>query len=113
MNKYLRDYLVGVQVPGASGFEHLNTLMVRDKLFEQNETLSPEESAKLLKADRQLIEQSPIFLSELQQITTLEYERERRKASPERWWWYLDVIIHLPILVQLPASDEYAEPVMA
>jgi type III secretory pathway component EscV len=112
MNRYLEDYLAGVQAPAVSGFEHLNTLMVRDKLFEQNKTLSPEERAVLLKADHQLIEQAPVFVSALQQITALEYERERREASPERWWWYLDVIIHLPP-IQLTASDEYAEPVAA
>jgi len=96
-----------------SGFEHLNTLMVRDKLFEQNETLSPEERAKVLAADHQLIEQAPAFLSALEHVTTLEYEREQREAPPERWWWYLDVIVHLPFTIPLPAGDEHAETVFS
>ncbi len=104
MNKYLNDYLAGVQSPGASGFEHLNTFMVRDKLFDQNDMLTAAERAALLQADRQLLEQTALFLSALEQITTLAYERERRGASSERWWWYLDVVSHLPMPSQLPAG---------
>jgi len=112
MNRYLRDYLVGVKSANVSGFEHLNTLMVRDRLFEQNKELTPEERDELLKADYQLIEQAPIILTELEQITSLEYERKQRDALSERWWWYLDVIVHLPFSIQLPTSDRYAQSIV-
>jgi len=113
MNELLKEYLAGVQSHGVSGFEHLNTLMVRDKLFEQNELLSPEESAVLQKADLHLLEKAPEFVSELNQITTLEYERERRNVSAEQWWWYLDVITCLPLSIPFPTESEFAEVVAA
>jgi hypothetical protein len=98
MNRYLKDYLAGVQSPEASGFEHLNTLLVRDKLFEQEKSLTPTEQTTLLRADYLLIKQIDLFLAELQPITSLAYERQSRKPSSEQWWWYLDIITHLPFL---------------
>lgn len=98
MNEYLNDYVVGVQASGVSGFEHLHTLLLRDKLYEQDAQLDAEEKAQLLNADQRLLQHSPEFLVEIERITTLEYERSQRQSPPERWWWYLDVIIHLPNL---------------
>lgn len=54
-----------------------------------------------LKADYLLFKQVAAFLAELEALTSLIYEREARGATPERWWWYLDVIEHLPFLADL------------
>ncbi len=54
-----------------------------------------------LKTDYLLFKQAAAFLAELEALTSLAYEREARGATPERWWWYLDVIEHLPFLEQL------------
>jgi len=105
MNKYLKDYTAGVHSPRASGFEHLNTLMCRDKLFEIEGSLTVEEKKQLDQADQHLVEVAAEFLTELQRITSLRYEREQRQASPERWWWYLDVIARLPASIVRPAKQ--------
>ena len=107
MNQYLSDFLAGVQSPAASGFEHLNTLLVRDHLFEARSTLTAEEQAMLLKADYLLFKQATAFLAELEMMTSLAYERQAREAPPEQWWWYLDVIEHLPFLEQLSTPAAY------
>ncbi len=99
MNKHLEAYIAGAQSPKTSGFEHLQTLMLRDKLFEATTILSSAEKAQLRGADRQLLEQAVIFLEEMERITSLEYERQQRTVSPLRWWWYLDVIVNLSLAV--------------
>ncbi len=99
MKTILNDYIAGVQSPQASGFEHLQTLMVRDKLFETAVSLNSEEKARLRQADRQLLEQAPLFLEELGQMTNLAHERQNRNISALRWWWYLDVIVHMSLAV--------------
>lgn len=96
MNDLLERYTVAVEHPGVSGFEHLEMLMVRDKLAEQETRLRPEEQAQLETADRRLIAQAADFHAELSRITGLEYERRQRGVPSSHWWWYLDVLAHLP-----------------
>lgn len=96
MNKYLKNYLVAVESPEVSGFEHLEMLLVRDKLADQEMLLTTEQRALLAAADERLLEQLLAFYQELCRITNLRSERQRRKPSPERWWWYLDVLLSVP-----------------
>ena len=96
MNEYLKQYSVAVEHPEVSGFEHLNMLMVRDRLAEQELSLAPNEKRQLQAADQRLLEQAAVFQAELARITTLENERRHRQPPPQRWWWYLDVLTALP-----------------
>ncbi|MBV7337369.1 hypothetical protein KFU94_55890 [Chloroflexi bacterium TSY] len=96
-NKHLKHYFVAVQHPEASGFEMLDMLMVRDKLASQFESLDAEEQQQLATADQQLILHANAFCAELAQVTDLTYERENRKPTPEQWWWFLDVLVTMPI----------------
>ena len=96
MNELLERYIIAVEHPDVSGFEHLEMLMIRDKLAEQEARLSAEERAQLVAADHKLIAQARAFYTELSRITDLAYERQRRNAPPSHWWWYLDVVAYLP-----------------
>lgn len=96
MNKLLQHYLVAVESPNLSGFEHLDMLMVRDKLAGQISQLTVRERAMLVAADRRLFEQARAFDAALSQITSLTYERSQRNPPPEHWWWYLDVLAGVP-----------------
>ena len=96
MNELLKRYTIAVEHPNVSGFEHLEMLMIRDKLAEQEARLSAEEREQLAAADHKLIAQAMAFCVELSRITDLVYERQRRNVPPSHWWWYLDVVAHLP-----------------
>lgn len=96
MNEFLKRYEVAVEHPEVSAFEHLDMLMVRDRLAEQERSLSSDEKRRLQEADQRLLEHAVAFQTELDRITTLESERRRRQPPPQRWWWYLDVLAALP-----------------
>jgi hypothetical protein len=113
MNKYLKSYSVGVESPNVSGFEHLNTLMCRDKLSGLAESLTRKEKEQLMEADQRLIEQAATFFSELQRVTSLEYERQQRRVPPTHWWWYLDVIANLPIPAAWSVGQKASQPAEA
>jgi len=105
MNKNLEHYLAAVKHPDASGFEHLEMLAIRDKLANEKDNLSAEETAQLEAADRRLLAQANQFYASLVQITDLHSERQYRQPPPDQWWWYLDVLTRLP---QRPSSSQYA-----
>lgn len=94
-NKYLQSYLIAVQHPHVSGFEHLDMLAVRDKLAQQR--LTTEEALQLTLADQTLLNRVRDFYNALQSITDLQEERQNRQRTPDQWWWYLDVLAQLPI----------------
>ncbi|MFZ1508462.1 MAG: hypothetical protein WAV74_16930 [Anaerolineae bacterium] len=103
MNRLLQRYLVAVESSEVSGFEHLDMLMLRDKLAEQNQQLTARERTLLVAADRRLFEQASMFDAALSQITSLAYERSQRNPPPSHWWWYLDVVAGVPKTVQRAA----------
>ena len=96
MNNLLKKYMADVEFPEASGAEHLEMLQIRDRLFEQEQTLSAEEQAELNHADRRLVEQSSRFFAELSRFLDLHQRRQTQHIPVTRWWWYLDVLVHTP-----------------
>jgi hypothetical protein len=96
MNEYLKRYIIAVEHPEVSAFEHLEMLLMRDRLAEQEYTLNNDEKRRLKAADQTLLEHAAAFQAELARITSLESERQRRQPAPQRWWWYLDVLTALP-----------------
>ena len=79
-------------------------LVRRDHLAELEGSFSPEEKAVLEEADRDLLSNSRAFATELDSCIDLAERRREEDISPERWWWYLDVLAHLP----LPATQDTA-----
>lgn len=96
MNRLLAHYCVAVQHPEVSGAEHLEMLQLRDQLAVLAPTLTSEEQVALGEADRVLAEHAPVVHHELQRFLDLAAYRRDQEISPERWWWYLDVLQHVP-----------------
>lgn len=103
MNKYLKRYIVAVEYPNVSGFEHLDMLMVRDELAARETELTDAESLQLKQADNQLLLKAKTFHNELASVTDLAIERNHRTPPPDHWWWYLDVITAVPSKMPLAA----------
>ena len=101
MNRLLVHYCVDVQHPEVSGAEHLEMLQIRDRLAELESTLTSEEQQARAAADRVLVERANTFHQELLRFLDLAAYRREHGIPPARWWWYLDVISHLP-----PLKDE-------
>ena len=97
MNPLLKNYCVSVEFPDVSGAEHLELLQMRDRLTEIEPQLTEEEKILLTKADRQLVENANSFYQELSRFINLTEKRKAQCISPQRWWWYLDVLAVLPI----------------
>jgi hypothetical protein len=79
MSEYLQRYLVAVEHPDVSGFEHLDMLLLRDKLAQSSSQLTPDQQAKLAAADQRLMSQVAAFYAALSQITDLA---QRTAAAP-------------------------------
>ncbi len=97
MNSVLKNYCVSVKFPDVSGAEHLQMLQIRDRLAEIESDLSEAEKTLLTKGDRQLIEHVNVFYQELSRFVNLAEIRKAEAILPQRWWWYLDVLVFLPI----------------
>jgi hypothetical protein len=108
MSEYLQRYLVAVEHPDVSGFEHLDMLLLRDKLAQSSSQLTPDQQAKLAAADQRLMSQVAAFHAALSQITDLAHERQQRQPPPEHWWWYLDVLAQPPLRQRILATTPIA-----
>jgi hypothetical protein len=97
IEQLLTDYAGGVRHPEVSGMEHLNLLMIRDRLAALEPQLTQVQRRQLSRFDRMLVAQSHEFLQAIRQIADLAAWREQQQAMPDRWWWYLDVIAYLPL----------------
>ncbi len=94
--KLIVSYRAGVQHPEASGMEHLNLLQIRSRLASLMPELSATQREQVIKADQELLTSADKFYQAIQQIADLSSWRAQENISPSHWWWYLDVIIHLP-----------------
>jgi hypothetical protein len=104
MNRLLVHYCVEVQHPEVSGAEHLELLQIRDRLAEFEPTLSTEKQETLAEADRILVERATAFYREILRFLDLAACRREHGILLSHWWWYLDVVSHLP-----PLKDEAPE----
>ena len=93
MNHLLKNYCVSVEFPDVSGAEHLEMLQIRDRLAEIESDLSESEKTLLTKGDRQLIDKLNDFDRELSRFVNLAEIRKAQAIPPQRWWWYLDVLV--------------------
>jgi hypothetical protein len=110
MNRLLVHYCVDVQHPEVSGAEHLEMLQIRDRLAELEPTLTAEEQEALVGADRVLVERAVAFHQELLRFLDLAEYRREHGIPPARWWWYLDVMSHLPSLKDETPEEKNPSP---
>jgi hypothetical protein len=97
IDQLLTEYTGGAHHPEVSGMEHLNLLMIRDRLASLESQLTQAQRRSLSKADQALLTQSHDFLQAIRQVADLSDWRDQQQATPDRWWWYLDVIAYLPL----------------
>jgi hypothetical protein len=73
-------------------------LQIRDRLADLKPTLTSEEQEALAEADRILVERATSFYQEILRFSDLAAYRREHGIPPAHWWWYLDVVGHLPQL---------------
>lgn len=101
------NYETGVCHPEASGMEHLNLFQVRSHLAAFKTELTDSQRARLARADEQLLRHANEFLDAIEQIADLESWRRHDRIPPSQWWWYLDVVVNVPISVTRPPIHTY------
>jgi hypothetical protein len=109
MNQLLQNYSIQVDYPDVSGAEHLEILQIRDRLAEVEADLTREEGLILDKADRKLMMNTSKIYQELSQFIDLSRYRLEQGISPEKWWWYLDVLHYLPSAIERVPSPSIAQ----
>jgi hypothetical protein len=87
--EYLSQALQHLDV---SGFELLEFLDVRSRLAMQEPLLSQSDRTRLEAIDRQLLQMAPSWLARISEVADLAETRQRARALPSHWWWYLDEI---------------------
>ena len=94
LEKILLAYETDVRFPDVSGMEHLDMLLTRSKIQENLSDLTLEQQTRLAIADELLVRQSNSFYAAIREIADLAAWRENAEATPNHWWWYLDVIAY-------------------
>lgn len=94
-------YEADVQFPDVSGMEHLDMLMTRSEIARVEPHLSEEERRRVLDADEQLLQQADQFYAAIQQVADLPTWRRDENVPTTHWWWYLDVLVRLPVRFDL------------
>ena len=89
-SKILESYKIAVEYPDVSGFETLELLDTRSKLSEIESQLTADDQATLARADEMLWDNLKTFYESVRAIGNLKELRERSKALPSHWWWYMD-----------------------
>ena len=98
-------YETDVQFPDVSGMEHLDMLMTRSEIAQNELHLSNEERKRVLTADGQLLLQAKQFYKSIQSIADLASWRRDNNVPVAQWWWYLDVIAQLPKCSELSSRS--------
>lgn len=92
-------YEVGVQDPEVSGMEHLDMLLTRSQLARMVDQLTTLQKVRLAKADQTLTRQADKFYRSIARVADLKSWRDQENAPPSHWWWYLDVLAEVPMLL--------------
>lgn len=93
-----QSYQINVEYLDVSGFEHLETLQIRDQLALIETELSEVQKQQLSLAYQLLIKKSKKFYAELSTLIDLKKKRELENISSTSWWWYIDILAKLPQL---------------
>lgn len=93
-------YETDVQFPEVSGMEHLDMLMTRSEIASIEPHLSAVLRDRVLQADRRLMSHARQFYDAIQAIADLSSWRRSEFMPITHWWWYLDVLAHLPLSLE-------------
>ena len=100
LEELLTHYETDVRFPDVSGMEHLDMLITRSNIAEHKDGLNSEQLARLADADQLLLRNAAQFHRAIQTIADLTAWRDEANASPDHWWWYLDVLTSVPQSLQ-------------
>ncbi len=106
----LTAYEVDVEFPDVSGMEHLQMLMRRSAIAEEEAHFTNVQRQRLLKADRELLRQAKQFYAAIQDMVDLPVWRRNQPGAATQWWWYLDIIAQLPLFVGTPFKENPSAP---
>ncbi len=106
MNQLLKNYRIDVDYPDVSGIEHFQMLKTRSELAKIEQQLTPREQKVLAEADRKLVMAADQFFAELSRFVDLSEERQRRQPAANEWWWYLDILVQVPALLEHQSHQE-------
>ena len=67
--------------------------------------LSDEERERVANADKALLQNAGQFYDSIRAIADLASWRRDENVPPTHWWWYLDVIVKLPMPVEMPTKS--------
>lgn len=95
---WLTQYETDVRFPDVSGMEHLDMLLTRSQIATHQPELNTEQQQRLLDADQLLVHNAEQFYQAILSVADLAQWRSTSAASPEEWWWYLDVLVNVPHL---------------
>ncbi|CUS04898.2 conserved protein of unknown function [Candidatus Promineifilum breve] len=96
LESWLVQYETDVRFPDVSGMEHLDMLLTRSRLAAVWQELTPEQQDRLSDADQRLLYHAEQFYQAIVAVADLAQWRNESAASPEEWWWYLDVLTNVP-----------------
>ena len=114
IERLIRGYQAGVQHPEVSGMEHLQLLQVRSKLADILHELSKVEQAQIAQADQILLANANAFWEAINEIADLDAWRIQGNIPHDHWWWYLDIIVHLPVnYIKNTAQTMVVQPALA
>ncbi|ANV84721.1 hypothetical protein AWQ21_10215 [Picosynechococcus sp. PCC 7003] len=97
MNPLLKFYADSLDYPEVSGAELLELLTIRDQLAQLIDRFNALDQTLLLKADLKLLLNASVIYPEISRFINLETYRKENQITPEKWWWYIDVLDHLPL----------------
>jgi len=97
-DELIAAYEVDVRFPDVSGMEHLEMLLNRSEIARGKQKLTEEQRARLVEADKVLLQQARQFRQTIHQIADLGMWRRQENVSPDHWWWYFDVLAQVPAL---------------
>lgn len=110
IERLIAGYEAAVQHPEVSGMEHLQLFQIRSQLAGYLSKLPVTQQNRIRQADQVLLANAEQFLQAINEIADLSSWRSRRNALPTHWWWYLDVIVHLPVNLPQATQTIFAEP---
>ena len=93
---WLTQYETDVRFPDVSGMEHLDMLLTRSHIAAVKDDLTQEQVSRLQSADQFLLRFADQFYHAISAVADLSEWRQNANASPEEWWWYLDVLVSVP-----------------
>ena len=99
LDELIQAYETDVAYPEVSGMENLEMLMTRSEIERHTAHMSAAQRQRIQTADQCLLQQAESFFSSIVKVADLKSWREDEHVPTTHWWWYLDVIVTLPVTI--------------